>query len=394
MRRGWILAALAVVACRSGNVHDSESPMGFTLVSPFGDEVNVEWRARIGREVAAVSTFFGRSLPHPPVCVHLDAIDVPDDAGVAVQLDPRVEGLGGWATEDGDVHVIVGRAHGGLYSATAEKKLRHELTHVLLHRMGIDGPAWFHEGLAHEIEDVVGAGDGLAFHPAPVRLVLARGYLATVDVGELWTWGGHRTREPARESALRALASSLVRFLVEREGPDAWRDALPRLARMDPSAAPEIVAAWRSWLLDVDFTALVERGVGNPDPRIRCAAANALPALAEAVRSRDPGAPELGEAPDARSDQLALRILGDPACAEAAACYLVYFRARDLPASSVRELDRPGISAGLRLLGLALRARRGESVTEEEVRAVARDLTPDGRRLARVLHPFLPALAE
>jgi hypothetical protein len=387
VRRAAVVAALALLGCTSAPPTERVSGPGFVLVSPFEQEATGEWRDLVAEDVAAVAALFRSGVPDPPATVVLDAVDIPGDATLSERLDPRVEGLGGQATADGRIRLVVAREGGGLVSTSNHAKLRHELAHLFLHRRCPHAPLWLHEGLAHEVDDAVMTRTGLAFHPAPVRLAVARALVTDAGAASLWTW--ERSPRPAQEeeSARRALSSSFVRFLLEREG-SGWPDALPRLAALRPADEPELVAAWRTWLGRLDYAALVERGTAAPDPAIRAGAANALATLAEAART----VPALGESVGAGTDAVALRVLSDPACWPGAATYLAWFRAGALPDADVAGLLAPGAPPASRLVGLAIAARRGAAVDDAEVRSLCAALPDHLRVYVVVLRPFLPGV--
>jgi len=387
VRRTTVVAALALLGCQSAPPADAVSGPGFVLDSPFDDATTARWRDVVAQDVAAVSALFGAGVPDPPVTVVLDAVDVPESASLPERLDPRIDGIGGQATADGRIRLVVAREHGGLFSTSIDAKLRHELAHVLLHRRCPTAPMWLHEGLAHEVDDTVTTRSGLAFHPAPVRLAFARALAATTDAASLWTWETSRRAELEEESARRALAASFVRFLLEREGA-RWPDALPRLAAMTPASDPSIVGAWRTWLDGVDIAALIARGTADEDAGIRGAAANALPQLAEAARA----VPALRASVGTATDALAFRIVSDPACWSGAASYLVWFRADVISHADIIDLRAEDAPAASQLVGLALAARRGSAADPALVRSLCAELPEEVRRRVAVLRPFLPGL--
>jgi hypothetical protein len=379
-----VVLALALTSCASATFQEKATGPGYILVSPFDEDATRRWREVVERDVADVSALFASDIPHPPVTVILDAVDVAETATLLERLDPRVDGLGGQATPDGRIRLIVAREHAGLVSTSIHAKLRHELAHVLLHRRTPNAPLWLHEGLAHEVDDTVATGRGLAFHPAPVRLALARAHAASADLTSLWTWGRSTPGGNEEESARRVLAASFVRFLVEREG-DGWPDALPKFAALLPQKDPDLVAAWRTWLDATDFAALVERGATDPDPAIRSASAGALAQLAEASLSVAALRPMVGAATDA----VALRVVADSACWIGASAYLVWFRAASLTDADVAALRSPDAPPAARLVGLAVAARRGEAVDPEETRALSEALPEELRRSLVVLRAFI-----
>ncbi|HEX6811284.1 MAG TPA: hypothetical protein VF384_06655 [Planctomycetota bacterium] len=386
MRRAAVVAALALAGCSVSPDTEPITGPGFVLVSPFASDANELWRQLVAAEVAAVTALFGSDLPDPPVTVVLDPIDVPESATLTERLGAHAEGPVGDATADWRIRLFVARQGSGLLSVSNEARLRHELAHILLHRRCPRALLWLHEGLAHEVEDSVTTGTGLAFHPAPVRLALARALATESNVSSLWTW--ERSEQPDRdlESARRALASSFVRFLLEREG-TGWPDALPRLAALRPQDDPTLVGAWRTWLDQLDFAALVERGTASPDAAIRRAAAGALIELAENAQI-----PALGASVGAATDALALGIVSDPACWTSATQYLTVFRAQALSNADVAGLCAPSAPAHVRLAGLAVAARRGAPADAAEVRALREALPAELRSRTLFLRPFLPGL--
>lgn len=385
MRRATVVAAIALLGCTSVPPTERVSGPGFVLVSPFAQDATGEWRDLVAQDVAAVATLFESEVPDPPATVVLDAVDIPEDATLSERLDPRVDGLGGQATADGRIRLVVAREGAGLISTSIHAKLRHELAHLFLHRRCPHAPLWLHEGLAHEVDDAVMTRTGLVFHPAPVRLAVARVLVTDAGAASLWTWERSPMPDQDEESARRALASSFVRFLLERET-SGWPEALPRLAALRPAHEPELVAAWRTWLERIDYAALVERGAADPDAAIRAGAANALPSLAEAART----VPALDSSVGVATDAVALRVLSDPACWPGAATYLAWFRAGALSDAEVAGLLAPGAPAASRLVGLAIAARRGAAVDDAEVRSLCAALPGELRRYVVVLSPFLP----
>jgi hypothetical protein len=389
VRRAAAVASLALAlgGCAFFPDKGTVTGPGFVLVSPFGRDATERWRQLVADDVEAVAALFRSDLPDPPATVVLDPIDVPESAAITERLDPRVDGLGGQAAADGRIRLIVARNWSGLISVSNHAKLRHELAHLFLHRRCPGAPMWLHEGLAHEVDDAVSARDGLAFHPAPVRLALARAFAAKTDDSSLWTWASSPSPEREQETSHRILAASFFRFQRELAG-ERWPDELPRLAALRPAEEPSLVAAWRAWLDGLDFATLVARGTGDPDPAIRTAAANALPQLAEAAGVVTPLHDVIGPATDA----VALRILADPVCWNGAATYLVWFRADAIADADVAALRAPDAPASCRLVGLALAARRGAAVDAAEVRSLRAALPDDVRTRSFVLRPFLPGL--
>jgi hypothetical protein len=385
-----LLAAPALLGCALAQGTTVASGPGFVLHSPFDAEETEEWRGIVGRELTAVASFVHEALPDPPVVVFLETTAVQEESGLLERLNPNVHGVQAWAVGGLEVHLIVGSADGGLFSVGGEAHLRHELAHVFLKRMGVEAPPWFDEGFAHEIEDAVSTQAGLELHPAPVQLILARAFAPGFAMDQLWSWDGARTRsDPEREAVLRLLSRSIVRFLLERAGPDAWRREVRRMAAVESAERPALEREWRRWLDDMDFTGRIEDGMKDRDEAVRRASAETLPVLADCVRRLEGRAPVLGSAVDSRLDGVAVRSAGDPACLEATARFLLFFRARDLPESSVVALAGSP-SPQVQLVGLALRAQRGSLVESSPVQGLWEGLGREDRRRLGWLRLFLP----
>ncbi len=287
---------------------------GFVLYSPFDAEVNERWAEILRVEVDAVHSFLLGGMFDPPIQVYLEPIEIAKDAHLLEQLDPRLaNGVGAWAIEGRQIHIVVAAgSDGGLFAVGLRKKVRHELTHIYLARMGIDAPAWLGEGLAHELEDAILVGHTLRLHPAPPDLHLARLAIDQVALSEVWTWDG--CRAPGKEQAFRLLSRSFVRFLLENTIPHRWIWTLEIFADVaELDEADE--AGWRRWLEDVDLLARVEEGVRPDRPdAVRRAAAYALNSL---------GA--LKAVPAEKAGMIAAGLIDDPVCGDAARIYMRFF---------------------------------------------------------------------
>jgi len=386
-------ASLVLAACRSTPTVAGD---GFVLHSPFPAEATETWRARVGRELEGVEAFLGVRAA-APIEVYLEAMDSPNvdlsaplvrfepvdvsNGDVTAHVVPPADGALGW-TIGREIHVVVPREHDGLFAVSTDRALRHEFVHALLPRV----PAWYGEGLAHEVEDAVRTAAGLAPHPAPVQVELARGCARDFSVANLWSWDGSRRVTGDEESTYRLLARSFVRFGRERHA--ATFAATADVAALTPR---ELVSEWRAWLADWNLADRVAVGARDGDPAIRSAAANALPILAEiagSVHARILGA--AGEV-DGRADSVALNLAAsdDVVVAEPAARYLVYFRAKDVAESDVHALSNGTAPPWTRLVALAVAKRRGGDADESEVRSLWDAMSRDERTRFAWLRSFL-----
>lgn len=381
------LLALVSVACRSGEW--VEGP-GFVLSSPFTAPATATWATEVERELADVAALLGRPRPEPPIEVHLEPITIAPDADLLAHLAPAVDGAKGW-TRGNAVHVFVPREGEGLFTLTANQVLRHEFVHALLDRARIEAPAWLGEGLAHEAEFAVRGADGLHLHPAPAEFELARIHAHAEDSRRLWSWDGMRRSRPDEESALRLLAWSFVRFLIEREG-EAWPRAVDRWASLQPEEDPSLLASWHAWLDGWDFASRVVRGLHDRDAAVRAAAAGVLPSLAEWASRLKQQAPGVEDAIGARTDAAAVEMAesAETACAEAAGRYLVYFRARQVSDDAVRRLMADSQPPWTRLIAFAVAARRGDHVDPALLPPLWGSLSPEEQVLFAWLRYSLP----
>jgi len=385
----WFVSFVAA-ACGSTQQRLVVAGDGFVVFSLFDKASTDAWRRQIEADVNSVAALLRTGVPDPPVRIHLDVTTQRSDASLLEQLDPSLDGVRGWTSGGREIHLVVRSDGDGLISTRFDATLRHELAHVHLHRLGAELQPWFDEGFADEIGDAVRASAGLRLDPAPVQLVLARALCSRLDLSEVWTWDGGRTAPREHESVLRAVARSVVRFLLNREGGDVGTATVARLVAVRPASDPSLVAAWRSWLEGLDFAVLVERGIHDPDPRIRTAAANSLPSLADVAQRLRASVPGVAGAVDMRTDRVALEALSDVSALEPAARYLVYFRARSLAAESMRVLDEHVESPTARIVGFAVRARRGEPGGPSDVRATWDRLDPETRVRLDWIRTFLP----
>lgn len=387
----FAVLALVLVSCSSV---ETANGRGFVLSSPFGPEATAKWAGVVEHELTDVAALLRQPVPRPPIEIHLEKVAPSPDDGFIAQLFPGVDGASGW-TVGSQVHVFVASEHDGLFSQSTNGTLRHEFVHALLDRAGIPAPTWLGEGLAHEVEGAIPSADGLHLDPAPEVFVFARLEARKDLARRLWSWEGARPHAGDEEdAALRRLAQSFVRFLIEREG-DPWPHAVAQWARLQPGNDPALVAAWLAWLDGWDFAARVERGVHDADAAVRAAAANRLPSIAEYAARLADRFPGIEKAVDARTDRLAVELAtsNDAECADAAGRYLAFFRAHAIPDADVHRLMADDQPAWTRLVGLALAARRDvrvEAAEASSVKPLWESLAPLDRLRFRWLQTWLP----
>jgi hypothetical protein len=388
-----IAVTCAAIACQAPDPGSSRD--GFVLVSPFEAASNAYWENLIAEEVAVVSNSLNAPLPKPPVQVHLVSVEVADDAPIRELLDPEIEGVRAWHEAGQAIYLVVPASGDGLYAPAVVANLRHELTHVLVRRMGLRPAPWFDEGFAHEIGSALRIDRGLALDPVPIQPLLARVYRDRVDLDNVWSWDGGRSQWTieAGETEIRCLSQSIVRFLLERAGTD-WHVHLPQLVKLKPGDDPALIQEWIDWLDGFDVGARFANALSDPNTEIRRAAAESLPSLAEVAQELDGTVSGLRSCINGETDRLALEALGDDAMFDGAARYLVFFRAADLDDADIAALECPERERSVRLVGLALRARRGSEPPVDQVRELWGCLSAQERDRISWLRAVMPVIAH
>ncbi len=362
---------------------DLRSPYGEDATAPYLEVVRTE--ARLVRELLDVPSA-------PPIRFTLAALD-----GTGAELPPWVragrDGVAGahWsARRDGSdsqgfafVYVPADESQARMRATLAHTLIRHELVHAYADRNGLDGPTWFAEALANEIEGMSVRGDRLATQVFPSELIRARDSAGPGSVARLLDWR-HTDDITAAERARRyAEAQALLRFLLER----APGTGLVERARAVRALQPEAVAAcepeWLDWLAGLDALAAVRSAVRTGSAEERVEAAHALGDLLSA------GAAELASR---EADELALELLADPAASQKAFVFLCFFRARALTEADLAGLGSASDPA-LRLTAHALRAKRSESVDLADARAALARLSEDERASVLLQTRMIPGLA-
>jgi hypothetical protein len=126
--------------------------------------------------------------------------------------------------------------------------MRHELTHVATHLLGLPQVSWLQEGIAHAVEFAPAADGRLRFDPPPKELLWAAQLEPEArSIDALLTWQATNPPGPD-ERAMRLLAFSLVAFLLEREPAATLRDGLLRIGALEPAELRALQSAWSDWL--------------------------------------------------------------------------------------------------------------------------------------------------
>jgi hypothetical protein len=290
---------------------------------------------------------------------------VPDPAkeqqgeGIIVQIsdiaNPTRDGNQGRAVTDGNMIMLYvpPRMEGGMVFFMHDPfrtAARHELAHVAFFRKGFSGNLCFVEGFAEYVRTMRLDEDG---HLEPARLpsielLEARDNMDRYPLPFLVGWSGDLD---SREATLACyhLSQALVTFLLERREGVPLTDALGRIVRMSDKEVLSLENEWLAWLKSLNFAEAVTEGAASDDVTLRKASAHLL------VCSAERGCAEI-LTPE--MDELAVRLLHDPATAGSAVSFLIYYRYTELGAGVLNALldsDDPFPF----LTGQALLVRRG-----------------------------------
>jgi len=389
-------ALLAAAACRSpGTVpaqfdearlvegaRTVERRERFVLFSPYGAAATTALADRVQTRVERVQRLFGDGDPRP-LTLYLRPVeerdqDPTDPLGAQ---RPSLDGLRG-ATVDRRFAVLFvpppdedGDVSPAFVLPWEEQTLVHELAHLCLYRVGIEGPVWLHEGLAEEVESMAFfRPEALVPDPLPPELLAARCAQEPIDLAALVRWEASDLNQPPHATERRWRCQALARFLMQRSGASDWGEAVRRTAALPARDVEALEPAFREWLLALDPLGRVQELADSVEPSERALAASLLSLYAE----RDPQA--LGTP---AADTLALGLLEHPECKARASSFLVFFAARRLSPGAIERLQSSGDPVQ-ELTALAIRARRGEPVDLDHARSVEAGLSPEQRQQASI----------
>jgi len=135
-----------------------------------------------------------------------------------------------------------------LGASTYRETIRHEFTHVAVNLLGLGGPDWLREGMAHYVESVSVEDGRFVLDPAPVRLRIAAILLPGIrDLDPVLEW--KQSIPPVEQDGnMRAIAFTLVTFLIERERAPSLREGYERIAAYRPEQIRALQPEWSAWL--------------------------------------------------------------------------------------------------------------------------------------------------
>jgi hypothetical protein len=363
---------LCASACRSGLGYPSEAELrrdaksvvhdpDFTLYSPYDAAASADFANSVRAELGLVRALIP-DADATPVRIYLAPIE--GGEGLHPWESPSKQSLKGAATEGEFAFVYVPAriaASSALERATHLRggTLRHELAHLAAHRAGLAGAPWFNEGLALEVESMRKEEGALHAHPFPPHLLLARQSAQAGALGELLRWDYGDEMSDSERSRRYVWAEALFRFLLERQAPGDFLEQARGIRGLGEPALRELEAAWLQWIAKLDALERIERS----------GCIDVMPMLAEAR------VPELFTR---AADELALSKLGDPACVDPAATFLLFFRAGELRAEDIQALEQSQ-EPMRELTAQALHARRKEPVDLERAR-LAWQRVPEAER--------------
>lgn len=194
--------------------------------------------------------------PNPSLGVELSL----QDGGVRVDgfSDVTSERIGGQATLDlviievdpervlelPDGRSLPGAFEPSMYADT----IRHELTHVATWLLGIKRSDWLSEGIAHAVDSIPLENGRFDLDPVPETLrETARLPHDAQALERMLAW---RQGFPVTDADVtaRRLATSLVVFVLERDGSPDLRQGLLGLSAMDRPAILALHSEWSAWL--------------------------------------------------------------------------------------------------------------------------------------------------
>jgi len=283
-----LLSALALTGCRSVvslqeladiarrvDIRCLAVESDMTVASPFSPEYTDGLLRKVRTNLEAIEALFEVDVPSTLV-VRFVGIEMPN-------LRMQEDGEGGFdleGLERPSVHGVVGFAGGAqenptvtiyvvpesavtlnegkqasiiFYFHSADDTIRHELTHVCAKLANMDGPTWFDEGIALELEyremDEAGV---LVPTSMPRTLRLARDQRDSYSIDAVLDWEEQGERIHAGEEQPfhfgRPLAHALMRFLLERTPGKNMRAKLERILATDLDEIRALGPEWKTWL--------------------------------------------------------------------------------------------------------------------------------------------------
>jgi hypothetical protein len=376
MRAAFALAAclLAASGCRSSLPYPSEEELRrdarcvleepeFTLFSPYDAAASAHYADAVRAEIGLLRPL----IPDAGTTkVRIYLAPLADEQGRTPEpwQTPSKRSLKGAASEGEFAFVYVPAR---IEDSSALERaafmsggtLRHELAHLYASRAGLARAPWFNEGLALEVESMRSAEGALHAHPFPPYLLVARMHAQPGALQQLLRWSYTDDLSDSERSLRYVWAHALFRYLFEQQAQGGFLERARAIADLGEQALLAREPAWLAWLAGLDALERIRAGAHSASPVERSLCSGVLPVLAES------GAPELATR---AADELALELLGDPVCVDPAATFLIFFRAPELRAQDIEELDRSD-DPGRVLTAQALHARRKEPVDLERARA-------------------------
>lgn len=365
-------------------VHEPE----FTLFSPYDDRATADYAETVRAELALVRTL----LPErgsTPVRLYLVPIDAEPGHEDEYWRHPAQDGLKGMAREGDCAFVYVTANTAGVSSLVRAglmrgDTVRHELTHLCAHRAGLHVAPWFEEGIALEVQSMRAIGDRLIPHPFPPHLVMAREKARPGVVSQLWRWRREEDLSSAELSQRYVMSQALVRFLIEDAPGVAFEARARAIMQLDEATIVAREAEFLDWLAKLDALERIRLVAqqGSVEERAECV--GVMPILA---------ASGVAELKTRVADEFALELLRRPECLNSASTFLLFFRARDLRADDLAELERSG-RPPLVLTAIALHARRGEPTDTALARTAWAEASASERDNMTAQQILIPGLRE
>jgi len=291
-----LLIVLSVASCRSQSISEFGDTVrdadirclaaepDMTIASPFGPRRTDELLTKVRANLVALERLFEVEVP-ATLAVHFRALEMP---GIEMQLSedgqsydvsgmeaPSHHGVLGYSTRrrgapEVTIYVVPtgtlahpdGREITVSFDFGTELTIRHELAHVCAMLADLNGPTWFDEGVALELEysEWNEAGE-LVRRPVPVTLRVAHRRRADATLDEVLAWkedfGAVYTGDEQPFLLGRPLAHALMRFLLQRDerafpaSGESLRARLLRIRALEDDELRALEPEWLAWLTDL-----------------------------------------------------------------------------------------------------------------------------------------------
>ena len=288
-RTSLILALATIASCGGPSLTRIEDTLrgeevrtlvleeGFSFYSPYDARRTAQLARMIAANQRAVGRHFEVGFDRPLRVVakplEMEGVEIEALGGLirvsGSPTPPTLHDIGGYATRSGGTPTVVffvakdtrTPREGAVELTTAflfdySGTVRHELAHLHAARAGLEGPDWFDEAIALEVElSDLTAGE-LVSPATPATLPVAAEACRRFGLADLLDWKedgdaiARGEQEPFVEG--RPLAHSYLRFLLRHLDAAPGVTAYRRIREMDRGEHLALEESWRRWLADPD----------------------------------------------------------------------------------------------------------------------------------------------